>query len=105
MIKLTCDRLKVWKNTKEDGTYNFTYSISSKKQDGTYDYMSKRCRFMKDKEPSDTCDIKINNAFISFFTLNDKKYDYLMILDYEKLGKQESEIGEEVVIDDDDLPF
>lgn len=106
MIKVTADKIKVWKNTKEDGTYNFTYSISSKKQDGSYEYMSKRIRFMKDKEPNGNCEIMINNAFQSFFTMNDKQYDYLMVTDYDVLsGDDTTKNNEELVINDDDLPF
>jgi len=107
MINITSDRVKIWKNNKEDGTYNFTYSISSKKQDGSYDYMSKRARFMKDKEPNDTCEIRIDKAFQSFFELNGNKYDYLMIMEYERLGGEENKSieSEEFVLTDDDLPF
>jgi hypothetical protein len=105
MLRITADRIKIWKNQKEDGTYNFTYSISSKNQDGTYSYMSKKVRFMKDKEPEDSCEIMIKDAFQSFFTMNEKQYDYLMILDYELLSESKSVSSEEVVIEDDDLPF
>ena len=106
MIKLTTDRLKVWKNTHENGTVSWTYSISTKKQDGTYDYMSKKIKFMKDKEPNDTCEIMINNSFLSFYTVNDTKYDYLMVLDYDILsGGNSSVSSDEVVLNDEDLPF
>lgn len=106
MIKLTSDKLKVWKNKKEDGTYNFSYSISSKNKDGSYEYMSKPIKFMKDKEPNDTCEIKINNAFQSFYTLNDKKYDYIMVLDYDIIETKNEDINiDETILSDDDLPF
>ena len=107
MIRLTSDRTKVFKNTKEDGSHYFTYSISNKKQDGTYEYMSKICKFMKDKEPSDTCTIKIDDSFMSFYTSGDKKNDYLMIMKYDVLegSTSESNIGDELVLTDDDLPF
>lgn len=107
MITLTSDKLRVWKNKKEDGTYNFTYSISNKKMDGTYEYMTKRIEFVKGNEPSDTCDIKIRNAFQSFYSFNENKYDYIKVLDYEVLSEQsvQSISQNEIVIDDDDLPF
>ena len=111
MIKLTSDKIKVWKNKKEDGGCNYTYSISTKKQDGTYDYMSKKIKFMKDKEPDDTCYIKINNSFQSFFQIEDKKVDYLMVTDYELLEytnkdvQKENESKVEIELTDDDLPF
>ena len=105
MINITSDRVKIWKNKKEDGTYNFTYSISSKKQDGTYDYMSKRVKFMKDKEPDDTCEIRIDKAFQSFFELNGLKYDYLMILEYDIITNNNNITTDEVTLTDEDLPF
>lgn len=106
MIKFTADKVKVWKNVKEDGTYNFTYSISNKKQDGSYEYMSKRIRFMKDKEPEDSCEIMVEDAFQGFFTMNDKQYDYIMVMKYETLsGKDTVKDNEELAINDDDLPF
>lgn len=104
MIKITADKVKVWKNKKEDGSYYFTYSISSKKQDGTYDYMSKIIRFMKDKEPQDTCEIMIENAFQSFYVSGDKKNDYLMVLSYDVLNETNNS-KDEVELTDDDLPF
>ena len=105
MIKLTTDKLKVWKNVNDNGTVTWSYSISTKKQDGSYDYMKKRIKFMKDKEPSDTCEIMINNSFLSFYTLNDTKYDYLMVLDYIVLNGESSVSSDEVKLDDEDLPF
>ena len=105
MIKITSDKVKVWKNVKEDGSINYTYSISSKKQDGSYDYMSKKIKFMKDKEPPETCEIMINNAFQSFYIVGDKRYDYLMVLDYVILSEIKKDIEDEVKLEDDDLPF
>lgn len=110
MIKLTSDNTKIFKNERNnsDGSTStyYTYSISNKKQDGTYDYMSKICRFMKGKEPSESCKIKINNAFLSFYISGDTKNDYLMILDYEILEDSGNSVtSDEVVLTDDMLPF
>ena len=105
MIKLTTDRLKVWKNTNENGNVSWSYSISTKKQDGSYDYMSKRLKFMKDKEPSDSCDIMINNSFLSFYEKDGNKYDYLMVLDYDVISENSNTTVDEVTLTDDDLPF
>ena len=106
MITITADKVKVWKNVKEDGSHNFTYSISSKDIDGNYSYMTKRIKFLKDSEPQDTCEIKINNAFQSFFEINGTKYDYLMVLNYDIItGPDKSVTSDEVVLNDDDLPF
>jgi len=106
MITITADKVKVWKNVKEDGSHNFTYSIANKNIDGTYSYMTKRIKFLRDQEPQDTCEIKINNAFQSFFETNGTKYDYLMVLNYDIItGPDKSITSDEVVLNDDDLPF
>ncbi len=104
MIKLTTDRLKVFKNEREGKTW-FSFSISNKKQNGEYEYMSKTIKFRKDHEPSDSCDIKINDAFLTFSTSNDKQYDYLMVMDYELLNEEKSIEKKDIEITDDDLPF
>lgn len=103
MIRLTSDKLKIWKNEK-DGKVYFTFNIAHRKQDGTYEYMNKICKFMKDKEPSSTCDIKVNDAFLSFYQNGDTKTDYLMIMDYDCLSGTDN-IVDETVLTDDDLPF
>lgn len=110
MIKITSDNLKIFRNEKPnaDGSIKtyFTYSIANKKQDGSYEYMSKICRFMKDKEPKDNCKIKINNAFQSFYETNGTKNDYLMIMDYDLLDGGTTPVSsDEITLEDDDLPF
>ena len=61
---------------------------------------------MKDKEPEDTCEIRIDKAFQSFFELNGNKYDYLMIMEYERIGGESKSVeSDEFVLTDDDLPF
>lgn len=106
MITLTSDRLKVWKNSKDGNTY-FTYSISNKNVNGEYEYMSKKIEFVRGQEPFDTCDIKIKNAFQSFYTTKDGKFDFMKVLDYEVLDQPgvQSISQNEITLSDDDLPF
>lgn len=102
---------KVFRNEREDGSVYFTTSISNKQEDGTYKYMPKSIKFKKGEEPPYTCNIKIKNAFMSFFESGDKKYDYIMVMDYETDEEENSNKDLEdfdnnvVLIDDDDLPF
>ena len=110
MITITSDNVKVWKNESvnsngESRTY-YTYSIASKITENAYEYMSKPIKFKRGEEPSETCNIKINNAFQSFYKKGEDKVDYLMVLDYEVIGeepKQEEKF--EFELTDDDLPF
>lgn len=81
---------KVFRNEREDGSVYFTTSISNKQEDGTYKYMSKSIKFKKGEEPPYTCNIKIKNAFMSFYESGDKKYDYIMVMDYETDEEEKS---------------
>jgi len=111
MIKITSDNIKVWKNemTNNEGETRvyYTYSIASKITDNSYEYMSKPIKFKRDCEPSETCNIKINNAFQSFYKKGEEKVDYLMVLDYEIIDEEKHEPIENYrpEITDDDLPF
>lgn len=103
---------KVFKNEREDGSVYFTTSISNKQEDGTYKYMPKSIKFKKGEEPPYTCNIKIKNAFMSFYENGDKKYDYIMVMDYETDEEEKSnsefyEPKEDISLDMelDDLPF
>lgn len=102
---------KVFKNEREDGSVYFTTSISNKQEDGTYKYMSKSIKFKKGEEPAYTCNIKIKNAFMSFYESGDKKYDYIMVMDYETDEEEKSnqtenyeDFSEDIDLTDD-LPF
>ena len=111
MITITSDNVKIWKNeTIDNEGYKrvyFTYSIASKITDNSYEYMSKPIKFKKDCEPSETCNIKINNAFQSFYKKGEDKVDYLMVLDYEIIDEEKHESIESYrpEITDDSLPF
>lgn len=100
---------KVFRNEREDGSVYFTTSISNKQEDGTYKYMQKSIKFKKDEEPAYTCNIKIKNAFMSFYEKGDKKYDYIMVMDYETDEEEKSSKNLEDFSNDielsDDLPF
>lgn len=111
MITITSDNVKVWKNEMINDEGNkrvfYTYSIANKITENSYEYMSKTIKFKKDCEPGETCNIKINNAFQSFYKKGEDKVDYLMVLDYEIIGEEKHESIEnyKVIIDDSDLPF
>ena len=111
MIKITGDNVKVFKNTTMNSNGEervwFNYSIATKLIDNNYDYMSKQIKFKKGEEPKETCNIKINSAFQSFYKKGEEKIDYLMVLDYEIIDEEKHESIENYrpEITDDDLPF
>ena len=111
MLTITSDNTKVFKNTAMNSNGEervwFNYSIATKLTDNNYDYMSKQIKFKRGEEPKETCNIKINSAFQSFYKKGEEKIDYLMVLDYEIIGeeKQESNSDFEFTLQDSDLPF
>ena len=111
MITITSDNTKVWKNEviNDEGYIRvfYTYSIANKITENSYEYMSKPIKFKKDCEPGETCNIKINNAFQSFYKKGEDKVDYLMVLDYEIIDEEKHDSLENFrpEITDDDLPF
>ena len=111
MLTITSDNTKVFKNTAMNSNGEervwFNYSIATKLTDNNYDYMSKQIKFKRGEEPKETCNIKINSAFQSFYKKGEEKIDYLMVLDYEVVGeeKQESNSDFEFTLQDSDLPF
>ena len=108
MITITSDNTKVFRNIGVDTEGNdrvwFNYSISNKVGDNSYKYMSKQIKFKKGEEPKDTCNIKIKNAFQSFYEKGEEKVDYLMVLDYEII-KEDEDDDFSLVLDESDLPF
>ena len=78
MLTITSDNTKVFKNTAMNSNGEervwFNYSIATKLTDNNYDYMSKQIKFKKGEEPKETCNIKINSAFQSFYKKGEDIY-------------------------------
>lgn len=108
MIKIITDEkgTRVWRKDKEWNGQTFaTYSISiSKKTDDGYSNAYMEVRFKKGVELQNGTDIVIKNAFPTFTESNGKKYQYIMVTDFEYLNANE---GFENIPDgvDEDLPF
>ena len=123
MLNVT-GRKMIFKNEK--GFYST--SISSKKQDGTYDNMYISVGFPKGDDIPNKSIVNIKNAFLSFFRANNPEGKLenvvkLVIMDYEldnaepiqqseqvsEPTTQNAEIGEqgqiEAMWDEDTLPF
>ena len=111
MLTITSDNTKVFKNSavNENGEERvwYNYSIASKITENAYEYMSKPIKFKRGEEPKDTCNIKINSAFQSFYKKGEDKIDYLMVLDYELLEEEKNESNSdfEFTLSEEDLPF
>lgn len=104
---------------KKDNKYNI--SISKKKQDGSYETAYMKIEFNKDVELKDRQLINIKNAWLDFYNweYENKKGTtwFIRCSEFEIENKQEenpyaemktkveSDIGEEIRIEDDELPF
>ena len=97
-LKVTTDDkgLKIWRN--DEGQYpRYSYTISRKNQDGSWDNCYQTVRFKKDVSVNNGAVIKINNAFFSFDTAKDdpkKKYSYLMVTDFDVISAGDIQIPE-----------
>ena len=111
LVITTDDRgVKVYATEKDGANGKFTlYSlgISKKNSDGNWESSYISCSFKKGVEVSNKTRIKINKAFPTFNSYNGKKYNKIMITDFDIL--EEGESKEEWVnvdsIPDSDLPF
>lgn len=98
-------KMRIFKNKSEDGREYFTTTLSTKKEDGTYDNMSVPVSFTKSIDTSNLPDnIDISDGFLTFY----KKADGTKCLKV-MIMKIVEEQAEYIKLDDlenvDELPF
>lgn len=110
----------VFKNEYNGKTF-YSIGISKKNQDGNYENGYINVRFKKDVELDNQTKIKIKKAWIDFYCKDRKTFPYIFVSEfelaeekqeetnpYEEFGdsiKTESEIGQQIQITDEDLPW
>ena len=107
----------VFKNEYNGKTF-YSIGISKKKQDGSYENGYINVRFKKDVELDNQTKIKIKKAWIDFYCKDRKTFPYIFISEFdpveekkdvfEQFGesiKTESQIGEQIEISEEDLPW
>ena len=112
----------IFKNTYNDKDY-YKIGLSKKNSEGNYINGSMDCQFRKDVIVDSTKKIYIKEAWLDFYLTEEKKNDktytithpYIFINKFEYVGEviEESkvandpfmEFGEEVALNDSDLPF
>ena len=107
----------IFKN-EYNGKVFYSIGISKKNQDGSYENGYINVRFKKDVELENQTKIKIKKAWIDFYCKDRKTFPYIFVSEFEKVEekkdvfkefgesiKTESEIGEQIEITDDDLPW
>ena len=105
-----------------DGQYGASYSVglSKKKQDGSYENGFMPCKFKKDVDLENKTDIYIKSAWLSFNLKDKKTYPFIFINEFEKVEEtidknhvylkdvptdSFEEFGEEIEVDEQELPF
>lgn len=106
----------IFKN-EYNGKVFYSIGISKKNQDGKYENGYINVRFKKNVELENQTKIKINKAWVDFYCKDRKTFPYIFISEFEKVEdknpyeefgesiKTESQIGEQIQITDDDMPF
>ena len=106
-----------------EGKVSYKIGLSKKNKEGQYEKGYMAVRFKQDVNLNNQTRIKIKEAWLSFNTHEKKTYPYIFINDfsivederqngtnevnpYEYIkAKVESDIGEQITITDEDLPF
>ena len=106
----------IFKN-EHDGRIFYSIGISKKNQDGSYENGYIPVRFKKDVELDNMTKIRINTAWIDFYTKDKKTYPYIFVCDFDKVLEKKdafeeyeklttkTKIEEQLQITDADLPF
>lgn len=96
---------------KQDGTKYTLYSIPISKKDdnGKWESSYISCSFKKGVEVANKAKIKINSAFPTFNSYNGKKYNKLVIMEFDVIEEGETTDKDGFIdmsnIKDDELPF
>jgi hypothetical protein len=107
----------VFKN-EYNGKIFYSIGISKKNQDGKYENGYINVRFKKNVELDNQTKIKIKKAWIDFYCKDRKTFPYIFVSEFEPVEekkdafkefgesiKTESEIGQQIEISEEDLPW
>lgn len=118
-MNITNDKeVMIFKN-EYNGRINYSVGLTKKDKDGKYINGYMNVQFKKDIELENQTKIKIKEAWLSFNQHEKKTYPYIFINDFELVEKKESNpyeefgnnmktefnVGEQIQITDEDLPF
>lgn len=97
----------------------YSIGLNKKNKDGSYTNGYMNCQFKNDVVLENKTKIKIKEAWLTFYLKDKQTYPYIFINDFdiveqeqtnpfEEFGdsiKTESDIGQQIEIEDEDLPF
>lgn len=100
-----------------NGETRYSIGLSKKKEDGSYENGYMKVMLRKGVSIPNKSKIKITDAWLSFNTYNNKTYPYIFINNFDLVSKPdttpydnmktkiESDIGQQIKIEPEDLPF
>lgn len=101
--------------SEDKGNVYYSLGVSKKDIQGNYVNGYVSCRFKKGIELENRTRIKIKSAWLDFYLKDKKTITYVFVNDFEKVAepnpykemsiKTQNDIGEQIKIEDSDLPF
>lgn len=118
-MEIVSDREEMVFRNDYNGKVFYSMGLSKKKQDGNYENGYITAQFKKDTQLNNRTKIKIKKAWLDFYIKDKKTIPYIFINDFDVVGeekietnsyeefaiKTESNIGEQIEIKPEDLPF
>lgn len=115
-MKVISEREETIYRNESNGETRYSIALSKKKEDGEYENGYMKVVLRKGVSIPNKSKIKITDAWLSFNTFNNKTYPYIFINNFDLIDKPvnqfenmktkiESDIGQQIKIDDDMLPF
>ena len=116
-MKIISDKFEMIFRKDYDGKPSYSLGLSKRKQGGTYENGYIKACFKQGVELQDKTKIKIKDAWLNFNVVEKKTYPFIFINEFETEEKKEenpfkdfgnsikTEVQEQIVIEDSDLPF
>ena len=115
-MEVTSNREETIYRNEFNGEPRYTVALSKKKEDGEYENGYMKVVFRKGVSIPNKSKIRITDAWLSFNTFEKRTYPYIFINNFELVDKPEdpftnmkqkieSDIGQQIKIEDDFLPF
>ncbi len=114
-MKVISDRHEVIYRNDYEGKAYYKIKLAKKDENGNWQNGYMTCRFRKDVELQDKSHIEIKDAWLDFYLKDKNTVPYIFINDFELSGVKQNnqeekkdpfaEFGEQINIEDEELPF
>ena len=111
-MKIVSDRDEVVFKNEYQGKSYYKLKLAKKDEQGNWQNGYIICRFKKDVSLGDRTHIKIKDAWLDFYIKEKITYPYIFINDFVSVEEEKKEqkdpfeeFGNQIAIEDEDLPF